>query len=224
MPPSFLYSRRSRFQQLDRRSNISLHLIFMKYIATILSMIALGLIVVLFITQKQQLQAMKTHVEGEKRDQGSGFKMAYFDMDTLEAHYNGFKDAQEKVKTQTDAMNQELSSMDRSNQKKIEAWRQKGNTMTQAEGEQAQQDYARMQQEFASRKQELEQSLYKSTEDLKTNIRKSIESFLKDYNKARNFSYIIEYDPNSFIYSKDTVYNITADLVDGLNASYKKAK
>jgi len=196
----------------------------MKHISTILSIIALGLIVVLFITQKQQLQDMKKHVEGEKRDQGSGFKVAYFDMDSVEAHYNGFKDAQDKVKTQTDAMNQELSSLDRSNQKKIEGWREKGNTMTQAEGEQAQQQYQQMQQEFASRKQALEQSLYKSTEDLKTNIRKSIEGFLKDYNKTKNFSYIIEYDPNSFIYTKDTVYNITPDLIDGLNAGYKKSK
>ena len=113
----------------------------MKYISTILSLIALGLIVVLFVTQKQQLQEMKKHVEGEKRDQGSGFKVAYFDMDSLEAHYDGFKDAQTVVKSQENSMNQELSSLDRTNQKKIEAWRQKGNTMTQAEGEQAQQEY-----------------------------------------------------------------------------------
>jgi len=196
----------------------------MKYISTILSIVALGLIVFLFINQKQQLKDMQKHVEGEKRDQGSGFKIAYFDMDSLEAHYDGFKDAQTVVKNQENSMNQELSSLDRANQKKIEGWRQKGNTMTQAEGEQAQQDYQQMQQQFASRKQALEQALYKSTEDLKTNIRKSIEGFLKDYNKTKNYSYIIEYDPNSFIYTKDTVYNITADLVDGLNASYKKSK
>jgi outer membrane protein len=194
----------------------------MKYISTILSVVALGLIGVLFFTQSHQLDQLKKHVDGEKKSYGSGFKIAYFDMDSLEAHYDGFKDAQTTVKAQENSMNQELSSLDRSNQKKIEAWRQKGNTMTQAEGEQAQQEYQQMQQQFQSRKQSLEQALYKSTEDLKTNIRKSIEIFLKDYNKVKNYSYIIEYDPNSFVYSKDTVYNITADLVEGLNAAYKK--
>jgi outer membrane protein len=94
--------------------------------------------------------------------------------------------------------------------------------MTQAEGEQAQQEYQQMQQVFASRKQALEQELYKNTEDLKTNIRKKIEDFLRDYNKQKSYSYIIEYDPSSFIYNKDTVYNITPDLVDGLNTAYKK--
>jgi outer membrane protein len=196
----------------------------MKYISTILSVVALGLIVFLFINQKQQLQDLKKHVEGEKRDQGSGFKIAYFDMDSLEAHYDGFKDAQTDLKTQENAMNQELSSLDRANQKKIEGWRQKANTMTQAEGEQAQQAYQQMQQEFQARRQALEQDMYKKTEDRKTTIRKSIEIFLKDYNKAKNYSYIIQYDPNSFVYAKDTVYNITADLIEGLNAGYKKSK
>ncbi|HEY4111345.1 OmpH family outer membrane protein [Puia sp.] len=194
----------------------------MKYISTILSVVALGLIAVLFFSQNRQLDQMKSHVEGEKKSAGTGFKIAYFDMDSLEAHYDGFKEAQAQVKTQENAMTQELSSLDRTNQKKIETWRQKQQTMTQAEGEQAQQEYQQMQQQFATRKQSLEQALYKSTEDLKTGIRKTIEDYLKDYNKQKNFSYIIQYDANSFIYTKDSVYNITTDLVDGLNAAYKK--
>lgn len=196
----------------------------MKYISTILSVVALGLIAVLFFTQSKQIAQMNGHLNGEKKSSGSGFKIAYFDMDSLEAHYDGFKDAQTQVKAQENSMTQELTSLDRTNQKKVEVWRQKqqSNTMTQAEGEQAQQEYQVMQQQFQSRKQTLEQALYKRTEDLKTNIRKKIEEFLKDYNKQKNYSYIIEYDPNSFIYSKDSVYNITSDLVDGLNATYKK--
>jgi outer membrane protein len=194
----------------------------MKYISTILSVVALGLIAVLFLTQSRQFEQLKKHVETEKKSFGSGFKIAYFDMDTLEAHYDGFKDAQVQVKDQESRMTQQLTSLDRSNQKKIEGWRQKGNTMTQAEQAQAQQEYAQMQQEFQSRKQALEQDLYKMTEDKKTELRKKIEDFLKDYNKQKNFSYIMEYDPNSFLYIKDTVYNITADLVEGLNTAYKK--
>lgn len=194
----------------------------MKYISTVLSVIALGLIVVLFVTQRRQGEQLKQHSDGEKKTSGSGFRIAYFDMDSLEAHYNYFKDAQAEVKTKESAMTLELSGLDRANQKKVEAWRQKGNTMTQAEGEQAQQEYQAMQQNFQSRKQALEQELYKSTEDLKANIRRKIEDFLKDYNKQKNFSYIIQYDASSFIYNKDSTYNITDEVVNGLNATYKK--
>ncbi len=79
-----------------------------------------------------------------------------------------------------------------------------------------------MQQRFAARKQELEQALYKDEEDMRTNIRKKVEEYLKDYNKQKQYSYIIAYDGNSFIYNRDTVYNITNELVEGLNAAYKK--
>ena len=119
-------------------------------------------------------------------------------------------------------MNLELASLDRKNQKQVEEWRQKGNTMTQAEGEKAQQEYAAMQQNFQTRKQALEQELYKNTEDLKTNIRRKIEDFLKDYNKEKKYAFIFAYDPGSFIYAKDSIYNVTGDLLDGLNSAYKK--
>jgi outer membrane protein len=194
----------------------------MKYISTILSVIALGLIGVLFFQQSNHHAELKKLTEGDKKTSGNGFRIAYFDMDTLEAHYDYFKDAQATVKGKESAMNMELSSLDRSNQKKVEGWRQKGNTMTPAETEQAQQEYQAMQQTFQTRKSALEQELYKNTEDLKTNIRKKIEDFLKEYNKQKSYSFIFAYDPSSFIYYKDTLYNITPDLLEGLNAAYKK--
>ncbi len=82
----------------------------MKYISTVLSIIALGLIGVLFLTQSHQLEDMKKHIDSEKKSQGSGFKVAYFDMDSLEAHYDLFKEAQTKVKAQENDMTMELSS------------------------------------------------------------------------------------------------------------------
>lgn len=195
----------------------------MNKISTILAVVAIALAATLYFVQSRQIQELKKHTATEQRPTGnSNFRVAYFDMDSLETHYDYFKEAQATVKAKENSMNMELSGLDRSNQKKIEAWRQKGNQMTQAEGEQAQQEYAQMQQAFQSRKQALEQELYKNTEDLKTNIRRKIEDFLKDYNKEKNYSYIFAYDPSSFIYNKDTTYNITTDLVNGLNAAYKK--
>src|SRR6266702_4530003 len=169
----------------------------MKYISTILSVIALGLIGVLFFQQSHHGEQLKK-ITDEKKASGNGFKIAYFDMDTLEAHYDYFKEAQAQVKGKENEMNMELSSLDRSNQKKVEGWRQKGNAMTPAETEQAQQEYQAMQQTFQSRKTALEQELYKNTEDLKTNIRKKIEDFLKEYNKQKSYSFIFAYDPSSF--------------------------
>jgi outer membrane protein len=152
----------------------------------------------------------------------NNFRMAYFNVDSLEAHYLYFKDVLDQVKGKESEMNAELSGMEKNYQKKINEWQKKGTTMSQAESQQAQQEYAQMQQNYQIRKQTLQESLLKHNEDMKADIRKKIEDYLKEYNKTKGYNYIISYEANSFIYVRDTTYNITDDLVNGLNASYKK--
>jgi outer membrane protein len=194
----------------------------MKHISTVLAIVALVFIGVLFYLQSGFSAQLKKLSTTEKKASSPASRIAYFDMDTLEAHYDYFKDALSQAKTKESSMNSELSSMEKTYQRKISEWQKKGSAMTQAESEQAQQEYAVMQQNFQSRKDALQQELYKNTEDLKTSIRKRIEEYVKEYNKQKSYSFIFAYDPSSFIYYKDTVYNITYDLLDGLNASYKK--
>jgi outer membrane protein len=201
----------------------------MKYISIFLSVAALALVGVVFLAQNRQITQLKKQVDGSRQSAGSGggvtFRIAYFDLDTLQARYELMKDVKNQAVDRENAINQDLASLDRKNQVQIEEWRQKGNAMTQAEAEDANRKYQEMQQEFASHKQELEQKLYKFQQDRLTEIRKKIEDFIKEYNKGKNFAYIIAYDDaNSIIYNKDTLYNITSDLVEGLNAEYKKPK
>lgn len=201
----------------------------MKYISTILSVIALAVAGVIFVVQSGEISQLKKQVAGSKAAGASGggpnFKIAYFDLDTLQDRYEFMKDAKNQAIDRENAINQDLASRDKKNQQQIEEWRQKGNTMTQAEAEEANQKLQEMQQEFASHKQELEQGLYKFEEDKRDSIRKQIETFIKEYNKDKGYAYIIAYDnANSIIYNKDTLYNITNDLIQGLNASYASYK
>jgi outer membrane protein len=194
----------------------------MKNISTILSVICLVLIGVLFYLLFNHTEQLKRISATEKKTPTADFRIAYFDMDSLEVHYNYFKDAQSLAKTKENDMNAELSGMEKGYQKKIQEWQKKGNTMTPAENEQAQQEYTAMQQNFQTRKDALQQDLYKNTEDLKNSIRKKIEDYVKDFNKQKTYAFIFAYDPSSFIYYKDTVYNITSELLEGLNGAYKK--
>ena len=57
--------------------------------------------------------------------------------------------------------------------------------------------------------------------DYKKNIKNKIEEYLKEFNKDKGYSYIISYEPELMFY-KDTIYNITDQLIQGLNAAYKK--
>ena len=197
----------------------------MKYLPTILSVIALALVGLLFYLFAHHTEQLKTISDIEQRKTTPDhFRIAYFDLDTLQANYDYFKEAQSKLKSQENDMNMRLSSLSKSYQKKVDAWRQKGNNMTQAEAEQAQQEYAGDQQNFQNQKQQLESELYKASEDYKTQIRKKVEDYLKRFNNRGDYSFIFAYDPGSFMYYKDTIYNITSNLLEGLNAEYAADK
>jgi outer membrane protein len=196
----------------------------MRNIAMLPGLLALLLTGVLFYVIYHKPQQAPAYVAGPNTNQpmASNLRMAYFNLDSLEAHYLYFKDVLDQVKSKESEMNAELSGMEKNYQKKISEWQKKAPTMSQTEGQEAQQEYAQMQQNYQIRKQTLQESLLKHNEDLKTDIRKKIEDYLKDYNKSKGYNYIISYDANSFIYLKDTANNITDDLVAGLNAAYNK--
>jgi outer membrane protein len=146
---------------------------------TVISAVALFLVAILFylFLQLSKLQQKVTTMQDRQAE--SSFKIAYFDIDSLEANYNYFKDALAQVKNRENAMNVELGSIEKSYQKKISEWQRKGNSMSQAESDQAQREYATMQQTYQSRKQALQEELFTHQQYLKTNINKKIESFLK---------------------------------------------
>ncbi len=197
----------------------------MKQLSLILSIIAVGLSgVLLFLHLKENNQskpAVTAAAPATAADNGSGFRIAYFELDSLQSNYQYFKDALNTLKTKEESMNNELASLEKSYQKKVSEWQQKGNAMSQAEQDAATREAQSMQQNFQSRKEQLSQNIQDQMNDTRKKIRDRLEAYLKEYNKGKNYSYIFSDFPEGIFY-KDTVYNITNDLIKGLNESYKK--
>lgn len=196
----------------------------MKNISTILSILALVLIGCLFYLHfSRGEKPNKTSVTTEKNP-ASNFAIAYFDIDSLQEHYDYFKDVSGDIKKKESSMNAELNDLTNKYQRTIRKWQEKGNNITQSEGEAAQREVGLLQQQYQQRKGELEQEMQKLQVDRMTELRKQVEEFLKDYNKSKKYSYILSYEPGFIIYYRDSAYNITHDLISGLNAQYKDKK
>jgi outer membrane protein len=196
----------------------------MKQLSLILSIVAIGLAgTALFMRSKDKAPAKQVvgAPAGSDAQGTTVFKIAYFELDSLQNNYQYFKDALNTLKTKEESMNNELASLEKSYQKKITEWQQKGNNMSQAEAESANREYQQMQQNFQARKQQLGQNINDQMSETQKKIRARLEAYLKDYNKGKNYAYIFSDFPEGIFY-KDTVYNITNDLIKGLNESYKK--
>ena len=108
--------------------NLPFTFIRMRNLAIVPGLLALLLTGVLFYVVYHKPQTQPAVVAGPAGTQpaGNNFRLAYFIVDSLEAHYLYFKDVLDQVKGKENEMNAELSGMEKGYQKKITEWQKKG--------------------------------------------------------------------------------------------------
>jgi outer membrane protein len=197
----------------------------MKNISTLLSVLSLVLIGVLFYLHFNHQEDVKKRraANDALRKAENGVTIAYFEMDSVENNLDYVKDAMEKFKTKEQQMNTQLNGLKNNYQKRIEEWNRKGQTMTQTESEAAQREYNQMNENYNSQKQRLEMELQDLQFKMAQEMNKTIEDYLRKFNKDKGYTYIMTSQPG-LIYYKDTAHNITRELISGLNLEYKSKK
>lgn len=154
---------------------------------------------------------------------GKPFRVAYFEMDSIEAHYSMVKDVQAEIQGKEKEYSNGLAQLDATYRNKIQEYQQKGSTMTQADYEKAQMDLKQLEEVLKNKKQDMDQQYQEFVTRRNLGLKKKIEEFIAEYNKEKEYSYIVVYEPGLFYY-KDTVYNITPEVIKGLNEAYLKKK
>lgn len=190
----------------------------MKQISTflsVLSLMAVGVLYYLHFSGKEKKS--NAGPETNKADDPTQFRVAYFDIDSLQKNYKTFQEAEEKIKLKDSENKKVLTDMNNRNQRRLRELQEKAPSMTQAEGEAAQRELGNLQQQFAQKELELDQDLKKLQMDLMSELQSKVENYLKAYNQQKGYAYILSYRPGEFIYFKDSSYDITADMVKGLN-------
>ena len=157
----------------------------------------------------------------------SGMKIAYVEIDTLLAKYNYCVDLNEAMVKKSEnvrlTLNQKAKDLDRQKQE-FQTKVQNNAYLTQ---ERAQQEYnriAKLEQDLQNLGNKLQSELMSENEKNSLQLRDSINAFLKEYNKTRGYSMIISNTGFDNLLYADSAFNITKEIVDGLNARYSSAK
>jgi len=153
------------------------------------------------------------------------FRIAYFEMDSVAANFSFVKEVKEELRKKEDANNSELEILSKNIQQRYNYFQSKAQagSLSQAESETASMELKKMDDDLKVRKQQLDQDYNDYMVRRQNEIKTKIETFLQDYNKDKGYSYIVSYEQGLFFY-KDSAYNITTDVIKGLNASYKPQK
>ena len=83
---------------------------------------------------------------------------------------------------------------------------------------------AKMEQDLQELSNKLQNGLMEDNNANSLLFRDSINAFLKEYNKTRGYSLIFSNTGFDNLLYADSAYNITKEIVDGLNARYSSAK
>ncbi|MET0394164.1 MAG: OmpH family outer membrane protein [Chitinophagaceae bacterium] len=147
------------------------------------------------------------------------FRIAYFEMDSVENNFEMVKDVKAEIAKKEEDYNQRITNLDIEYRNRYNEL--VPNAKTQAEVDAAQNNLRILSDKLKTQRQNMDQDYQEFVMRRNLNVKKTIEDYLAEYNKAKNYTYIMAYEPGLFYY-KDTVYNITSDLIRGLNGAYKK--
>jgi outer membrane protein len=198
----------------------------MKNVSLVLNAVLLVAVAVLFYLHFSSKNTSAPVVKSSDRldSSQSGFRIAYFEMDSITNSLSLVKEVKDELAREEDRMNAEMSRLQKSYNDKLAYYQNQGE-MSAVQSEEARRDMLNMQDQIGRRKQQMDQDYQNMYMQKMQDVKSKIENFLKDYNKNLRYSYIITNEPG-FIYYRDTVYNITADVLKGLNEKHppKKSK
>ena len=146
-------------------------------------------------------------------------------MDTLEKYYEYAKETRDYLKGKNEAMESKLNKIRSDYTSKVNDYNKRGASMSQTEQSQMQEDLSRMQSMYDQQQQSLSQEFQGEYMQKMLDLKNKIQDFLKTYSAQKGYAYVFATSSDdNVIYYKDSLRNITPDIVDKLNADYKNSK
>ncbi|MEZ2445021.1 OmpH family outer membrane protein [Chitinophaga sp. RCC_12] len=146
------------------------------------------------------------------------FKIAYVDLDSLEAHFEYFKEKRGLLEQKQQQMDNQLKGKARALQSEYADLQRRASTLTQEQGEAAQRSLMSKQQQLEEEAQNLRASYTEQETKFNEELQKRLDDFLKSYNADKRFAYIFSYRSTaSNILYKDPAYDVTPDVIKGMN-------
>ncbi len=192
-------------------------------ILNIVLLILVGVLFYLHFSSKNKPATPAKKVDVASSNTGTDFRIAYFELDSVSNSFAMVKDVKNELSREEDKMNAEMNQWQKRYNDKLSKYQSQAQQMNQIESENANRDMLQMQETIRNKKQELDQRYQNMYMQKMQEVKTKIENFLKEYNKTKGYSYIFSNEAG-FMYYRDTAYDITKDVLKGLNEQYSKKK
>jgi outer membrane protein len=155
----------------------------------------------------------------------NSFKIAYFEMDSLQDNYEFYKQVRDELTKKDKTNADKLNKIKTEYYNKAKELQDKGSSLTAQQQSDYQQTLMYPKQTYTQTEQDLTNQMQAEMNEKLGVVKKKIEDYLKNYCAQKGLAYVFGASSNdNFLYYKDTVRNVTADLIKGLNSEYKNEK
>ena len=153
----------------------------------------------------------------------TGMKVAYVEVDSLMSQYNCCKEytliLQKKSNNARNTLNQKGAQLQKAAANFQEKLQSNG-FASREEAERVQMALQRQQQDLQELQNRLGSELDAETAKFNDALRDSLQNFLKVYNKSKKYDIILSKAGDNILYAAKK-YDITQDVINGLNKRYK---
>ena len=153
----------------------------------------------------------------------TGMKIAYVEVDSLMTQYNFAKDYSVTLERKSNNARNTLTQKGNALQAAVNNFQQKMNNNGFQSREQAasvQAAIQRQQNDLQALQARLENELASETAKFNEALRDSLQNFLLAYNKDKKYDLILSKAGDNILYA-EVKYDITQDIINGLNKRYK---
>lgn len=161
--------------------------------------------------------------ESTQQSETVGIKIAYVELDTLMNQYQLYKDYSEVLTRKGNNIQKTLADKQRALENHAAAVQKKFDNngfTTRDEVERAQMAVQKEQNDLAVLADRLQNDFATEQARINEEARDSIQAFLKRYNKTKKYDYVMVKAGDNLLIANPK-YNITNDIVKGLNKCYK---
>lgn len=170
-------------------------------------------------------EAKKVDEKAEAPAQQSGaMKIAYVEVDSIMSQYKFCKEYSLILQKKSENIQNTLQQKERALQQAAAKFQQdvQQNKYTQQQAEAVQAGLQKQSADLQALQQRLGNEFQNETNTFNTALRDSIQHYLTAYNKDKKYSLILSKAGDNILYA-DKAYDITNEVIAGLNKAYKSA-
>lgn len=143
--------------------------------------------------------------------------IVYVNTDSLLDNYTYFKQKRAQLEKKQERLENELDAAVSALEKEVEQYQNQAGTMTPTLRQITEENLMKKEQDILKKRQDLLKQFRDEEEKVQEEIHDDLNNFLKEFNKDKNYSFILGYSRGSGILLAHDSLDITGAVLQGLN-------